>query len=343
MLKDVWYPTFLRHHTLRLLPELFTLALYLHLPSSNFNLYRAGPVASSRVPTVARRSPISKVWAASSSPSHATMAAHDAPTGSTPPPKRAKTDAPAASPNALAFHPSLFEPANVERLALAHTQSHPYQHGLVDQLFEPAFLHKARKEIVEQIAFREKETDICASLRRLFRRPELTVLPCCRQGLFPFTGSLTSSQLTSSCRSQIAQTGDLTNLSGLPADELALLPTLLQLRDSLYSPTFRSFVQSVTGCGPLSGIKTDMSCNECAHAVAGRRQIELTLHHHCRRGGLLPLEPRRRDWDAQDQLHPVPRLGRAQVGAGGASCRCASSGRFGSRCESFSLNSGEEL
>jgi Rps23 Pro-64 3,4-dihydroxylase Tpa1-like proline 4-hydroxylase len=34
----------------------------------------------------------------------------------------------------------------------------------------------------------------------------------------------------------------------------------MRLRDALYSQQFRSFVQSVTGCGELSG-KTDCSCN----------------------------------------------------------------------------------
>jgi Rps23 Pro-64 3,4-dihydroxylase Tpa1-like proline 4-hydroxylase len=47
----------------------------------------------------------------------------------------------------------------------------------------------------------------------------------------------------------------------LPADELARLPTLLKLRDALYSSAFRRFLRDVTGCGPLSGVKADMSCN----------------------------------------------------------------------------------
>lgn len=85
---------------------------------------------------------------------------------------------------------------------------------------------------------------------------------------------------------QINQTGDLSNLSGLPASELALLPTLLELRDALYSKEFRSFVQEVTGCGPLSGIKTDMSCAEYSEGcyllnhddVIGTRRISFILY-----------------------------------------------------------------
>lgn len=78
----------------------------------------------------------------------------------------------------------------------------------------------------------------------------------------------------------------MTNLSGLPESELALLPTLLSLRDALYSQTFRSFLQSVTGCGPLSGIKTDMSCAEYSEGcyllnhddVIGTRRISFILY-----------------------------------------------------------------
>jgi Rps23 Pro-64 3,4-dihydroxylase Tpa1-like proline 4-hydroxylase len=107
----------------------------------------------------------------------------------------------------------------------------------------------------------------------------------CRQGelslcLYPSRCELTSSSL------QINQTGDLSNLSGLPASELALLPTLFELRDAIYSKTFRSFVQEVTGCGPLSGIKTDMSCAEYSEGcyllnhddVIGTRRISFILY-----------------------------------------------------------------
>lgn len=59
----------------------------------------------------------------------------------------------------------------------------------------------------------------------------------------------------------VNQTGDLANLSGLPSSELSSLPSLLRLRDALYSQTFRDFLCAVTGVKGLSGIKTDMSIN----------------------------------------------------------------------------------
>ncbi|KAJ2774580.1 putative component of NuA3 histone acetyltransferase complex, partial [Coemansia nantahalensis] len=55
--------------------------------------------------------------------------------------------------------------------------------------------------------------------------------------------------------------GDLANLDGLPDAEQGRLPCLRRLRDAIYSREFRAFVSAVTGCGPLSGSRTDMSTN----------------------------------------------------------------------------------
>ena len=106
---------------------------------------------------------------------------------------------------------------------------------------------------------------------------------------------------------QINQTGDLTNLSGLPEAERAVLPTLIALRDALYSPTFRSFVQAVTGCGPLSGIKTDMSCAEYSQGcyllnhddVIGTRRISFILYLVLDEPGWRP------EWGGALELYPV--------------------------------------
>lgn len=121
---------------------------------------------------------------------------------------------------------------------------------------------------------------------------------------------------------QINQTGDLSNLSGLPASELVLLPTLLELRDALYSKEFRSFVQEVTGCGPLSGIKTDMSCAEYSEGcyllnhddVIGSRRISFILY-------LVLDEPA---WQPEVRLHlsaPLP-VADAPVRSGEAHSNC---------------------
>ncbi|GAA5887986.1 hypothetical protein JCM5296_001521 [Sporobolomyces johnsonii] len=172
----------------------------------------------------------------------------------------------------LPFHSSLLDAGNVERLKQAHAASTPYKHAVIDQLFDQDFLKRARKEITEQLSFREKETDISNSSTR-----------------------------------QINQTGDLSNLSGLPSSELALLPTLLELRDALYSKTFRHFLQEVTGCGPLSGSKTDMSCAEYSEGcyllnhddVIGTRRISFILY-------LVLDEPAwQPEWGGALELYPV--------------------------------------
>lgn len=77
------------------------------------------------------------------------------------PSKRAKVSAVSVEAAALPFHSTLLDPANIQRLNKEHEASSPYKHAVINQLFEPEFLKKARQEIVEQISFREKETDIC--------------------------------------------------------------------------------------------------------------------------------------------------------------------------------------
>jgi hypothetical protein len=60
---------------------------------------------------------------------------------------------------------------------------------------------------------------------------------------------------------QIQQTPDLSSLDPehLPDETLAALPQITKLKDALYSQVFRNLVREVTGCGPLSGKKTDGS------------------------------------------------------------------------------------
>lgn len=65
------------------------------------------------------------------------------------------------SNSSLPFADGLLEPSNVQRLHEEHELSGPYKHAIVQKLFQDSFLKRARKEIVEQLSFREKETDIC--------------------------------------------------------------------------------------------------------------------------------------------------------------------------------------
>jgi len=98
-------------------------------------------------------------------------------------------------------------------------QKHSYKHAVIQNLVDDQLLRNVRNEIRENIHFTPKETDIY----------------------------------------KIHQSGDLANLDGLEDTALKRLPSLLTLRDSLYSSAFRKYLSEITQSGPLSGVKTDMA------------------------------------------------------------------------------------
>ena len=128
------------------------------------------------------------------------------------------------------------------------------------------------------------------------------------------------------CFVQVQQTGDLASLNYLSEQQLALLSNLVKLRDALYSTKFRDFLRAVTGCGPLSGVKQDMSVNTYRKGchllnhddVIGTRRVSYILymplpHYQLWQkewGGALELYPVREgaaDADADDAaLEPEP-------------------------------------
>jgi Rps23 Pro-64 3,4-dihydroxylase Tpa1-like proline 4-hydroxylase len=85
---------------------------------------------------------------------------------------------------------------------------------------------------------------------------------------------------------KIHQSGDLANLDGLDDGALEKLPSLLRLRDALYSSSFRKYVATITGSGELSGRKTDMAINVytpgchllCHDDVIGSRKVSYILY-----------------------------------------------------------------
>ncbi|KAF9508132.1 hypothetical protein BS47DRAFT_1377768 [Hydnum rufescens UP504] len=131
-------------------------------------------------------------------------------------------------------------------LNLAYTRSEPYKHCVIDALFNPELLFDVQSEIIGGLSFTEKETDIY----------------------------------------KVHQTGDLASLSYLSPTQLSLFPSLLRLRDALYSSVFRNFLREVTGCGPLSGTKQDMSVNSYKNGchllnhddVIGTRRVSYILY-----------------------------------------------------------------
>lgn len=144
------------------------------------------------------------------------------------------------------LNPKIFKSdfqANLESEILA---SEPYRWGTVKELMDDTLLRNVRKEVLSEIAFTKKETDIY----------------------------------------KVYQSGDLANLSGLDWDDLSRLPSLFKLRAAIYSEEFRDFISRVTGCGKLSGVKTDMSintytkgCHLLTHDdVIGSRRVSFILY-----------------------------------------------------------------
>ncbi|KAF2432904.1 hypothetical protein EJ08DRAFT_629675 [Tothia fuscella] len=127
-----------------------------------------------------------------------------------------------------------------------YANSQPYKHGVIQDLIDPTLLRNVRHEIQEHLHFTPKETDIY----------------------------------------KIHQSGDLANLDGLDDSSLSKLPSLLKLRDALYSSAFREYISHVANAGPVSGKKTDMAINVytptchllCHDDVIGSRRISYILY-----------------------------------------------------------------
>ncbi|KAI0959594.1 hypothetical protein AcW1_004377 [Taiwanofungus camphoratus] len=180
------------------------------------------------------------------------------------------------------FAPEVLAPATIHRLHTEYEQSAPFKHALVDKLFQDELLHAVKDEALAELSFSEKETDIY----------------------------------------KVKQTGDLASLSFLTDAQRALLPHLLTLRNALYSARFRAFLRAVTGCGPLSGTKQDMSvtsysksCHLLNHDdVIGSRRVSYILYmplpHYMgwqrEWGGALELYPTRDGPDGVPEPEPVP-------------------------------------
>ena len=145
-----------------------------------------------------------------------------------------------------------------------------YLHGVIHDLIDEQLLRRVRAEILDNLHFTEKETDIY----------------------------------------KIHQSGDLANLDGLDDSSLSRLPSLKKLRDAMYSPTFRRFISAVAGSGPLSGRKTDMAINVytprchllCHDDVIGSRRLSYILYLTD------PDAPWRPEWGGALRLYPTQTL-----------------------------------
>ena len=109
---------------------------------------------------------------------------------------------------------------------------------------------------------------------------------------------------------KIHQSGDLANLDGLDDEALSKLPSLLALRDAIYSQSFRDYISHITGCGSLSGRKTDMAINVytpgcfllCHDDVIGSRKVSYILYLTD------PDTPWQPEWGGALRLFPVEEI-----------------------------------
>lgn len=165
------------------------------------------------------------------------------------------------------FRKGLFDKPVLTKYTTGYASSTPYKHSVINELVDDSLLRKVRDEIKANVSFTPKETDIY----------------------------------------KIHQSGDLANLDGLDNDALAKLPSLLALRDALYSQTFRDYVSHITDCGPLSGRKTDMAINVytpgcyllCHDDVIGSRKVSYILYLTD------PDTPWQPEWGGALRLFPV--------------------------------------
>lgn len=165
------------------------------------------------------------------------------------------------------FRKGLFEQEVLDNYTSEYASSSPYKHSVISGLIDDTLLRNVREEIRDNVSFTPKETDIY----------------------------------------KIHQSGDLANLDGLDDEALAKLPSLLALRDAIYSEAFRNYVSHITDCGPLSGRKTDMAINVytpgcyllCHDDVIGSRKVSYILYLTD------PDKPWQAEWGGALRLFPV--------------------------------------
>ncbi|KAK7422624.1 putative component of NuA3 histone acetyltransferase complex [Neonectria magnoliae] len=168
------------------------------------------------------------------------------------------------------FRAGLFDQDVLDSYTDQYAKSGPYKHAVINGLIDDALLRSVRDEIKANVSFTPKETDIY----------------------------------------KIHQSGDLANLDGLDDESLAKLPSLLRLRDGIYSEAFRNYVSHITNCGPLSGRKTDIAINIytpgcyllCHDDVIGSRRVSYILYL------VDPDMPWKPEWGGALRLFPVQEI-----------------------------------
>lgn len=156
---------------------------------------------------------------------------------------------------------------DAERVRASYESKSPFPHVVLHDVCKSEVLRGVREEIIANFQATYKETDLFKMLQSMVRphacteasklaAHELTALLHTRRHIMP----------TYPPTFLICSPQDLANLSSVDEATKSKIPNLLALRDAIYSPEFRDFVSSVTGCGTLSET-TDCACN--IHPIGG--------------------------------------------------------------------------
>ncbi|KAJ1493959.1 Oxoglutarate and iron-dependent oxygenase degradation C-term-domain-containing protein [Baffinella frigidus] len=142
---------------------------------------------------------------------------------------------------------SIFHPEERKKTVEEFATSAPYHHAVIAPFAQEDRLRAVHDELVQNLTANLKESD-------LFK---------------------------------VYQTCDLANLgrNGVMEELAAKMPQLISLRDAIYSPEFKSFVQEVTGCGELSD-QVDCATNLhtqgchllCHDDVIGTRKVSYIIY-----------------------------------------------------------------
>ena len=199
--------------------------------------------------------------------------------------KRPRVEEGSSSDDLAPIRPGLLTVESHTQLHDAYESSGPYKHGVLHPLCEEASLRGCFEEMQAHLTGTFKETDLFKVSSALLR---VHVCVCRAASPGRETGRNQPAALTvdltyspAPITDQVYQTGDL---GAMDAND-ARLPQLLRLRKALYSPQFREFISSVTGCGQLSD-RVDCSCNLylrgghllCHDDVIGTRKVSYIVY-----------------------------------------------------------------
>jgi prolyl 3-hydroxylase /prolyl 3,4-dihydroxylase len=94
--------------------------------------------------------------------------------------KRVKTDADPQDPTSNFESADLVDPASIHKLHTTYVNNQPFKYGIVPKLFQHELLKKVKDEILGELHFSQKETDIYKACLYCPRVPDADRSAQCR-------------------------------------------------------------------------------------------------------------------------------------------------------------------